>query len=479
MVKELGAQPEEQNTISVLMTIPWSFKLLYGFLSDTYKLFGYRRKSYLLLGYIIYAMSMSMLSFIGLPDILQLAVCLFTGTVGIIMADVSADTIIVERSKYEPEHKKGSAQATCYSVRFFGGILGSLGGCTLYNKQNWGWGLSFSEVCALCAALPLAILVPAVPFLYELDGEAKSVREQVEDIWDMVQLKAVWKPMTFIYIYNLLQTPNVAWNSYLQLTLEFPAWFIGFVALVGSIMTFLGIVIYKKFFMKSSWRAIYVVSSLLTTMFSCMQLILIFGWNERYLHISNYPFAMGDDVIQQFLGGIQFLPSCIMYMSLCPSGSEGASYSMLTTFGNIALVVAMSLSSMLGKIWDCSNEALKAHRLGGLWRLALLTSIIPIFPLVLLSLLPKDQKTQKLLQKNTEKSKVGGGVFLVVLVLSLLLVIENGIETLSKAVEKGGGGAIRAEEVSQGDGRGAGGGIYGDSAIFYSRWHNNKFLWAL
>ena len=27
-----------------------------------------------------------------------------------------------------------------------------------------------------------------------------------------------------------------------------------------------------------------------------------------------------------------------MYMRLCPDGSEGASYAMLTTFGNIALV---------------------------------------------------------------------------------------------------------------------------------------------
>ena len=292
----------------------------------------------------------------------------------------------------------------------------------------------------------------------------------------MVQLKAVWKPMTFIYVYNLLQTPNVAWNSYLQLTLEFPAWFIGFVALVGSIMTFLGIVIYKRYFMKSSWRAIYVVSSLLTTMFSCMQLILIFGWNERYLHISNYPFAMGDDVIQQFLGGIQFLPSCIMYMSLCPSGSEGASYSMLTTFGNIALVVAMSLSSILGKIWDCSNEALKRHELGGLWRLALLTSIIPIFPLVLLNLLPKDQKTQKILQKNTEKSKIGGAVFLLVLVFSLLLVIENGIDTLSKAVQKGAGGVARTQ-VSQGEGVGESGETLG-SALIFSQRHNNNVLWA-
>ncbi|GMI02462.1 hypothetical protein TrVE_jg11960 [Triparma verrucosa] len=432
LVKELSAQPEEQNTITMLMTVPWSFKLCYGFLSDTYRLFGYRRKSYLLLGYVLYALSMSALAYIGRPNILELALFLFIGTTGIIMSDVSADTIVVERSKYEPEHKKGSAQATCYSVRFFGGILGALAGCTVYNKESWGWGLTFSQVCAVCAAMPLAILMPSVPFLYELEGETKAVKDQIHDIWDMVQLKAVWKPMTFIYCYNVLQTPNVAWNSYLQLTLKFPAWFIGFVALVGSMMTFLGIVCYKKYFFRSSWRSIYVISSVLTTLFSCMQLILIFQWNT-YVGISNYPFAMGDDVLQQFLGGIQFLPSCIMYMTLCPKGSEGATYSMLTTFGNIALVVAAAVSNGLGKIWDCSNEALENHQLGGLWKLALLTSVLPLFPLVLLNLLPSSQKEQKTLQKNPERSKLGGTIFLVVLFSSLFSVIVNAVKILLAA----------------------------------------------
>ena len=44
--------------------------------------------------------------------------------------------------------------------------------------------------------------------------------------------QAVWKPMAFVYLYNLLQVPNVAWQSYLQLTLEFPAWILGLVSLI-------------------------------------------------------------------------------------------------------------------------------------------------------------------------------------------------------------------------------------------------------
>ena len=45
------------------------------------------------------------------------------------------------------------------------------------------------------------------------------------------------------------------------------------------------------------------------------------------------------------------LQLCIMYMKLCPDGAEGASYSMLTTFGNIALVCASSLGTLAAGLW--------------------------------------------------------------------------------------------------------------------------------
>lgn len=433
MIKELGAQPAEQNTISILMSVPWSFKLVYGFTSDTYKLFGYRRKSYLMVGYSIYAMNMLILSYIRTPNVLQLATCLFFGTIGIIMADVAADTMIVERSHHEAEHKRGQSQATCYSVRFFGSIIGSAAGCLLYNKTAWGWGLEFYQVCLALAMLPLSILIPAIPALYELEGETKSVKDQLKDIWMMVQLKAVWKPMSFIFCYNLMQIPNIAWGSYLQLTLKFPVWFIGFIGLVGSLMTFLGIIVYKKFFFKSSWRSVYLYSSMITLFFAGTQLCLIFQWNEKYLGISNYPFAMGGDVLQQFLAGIQFLPATLMYVGLCPKGSEGATFSMLTTFGNIASTVAGSIGSQLGGVWDVRNDTLRNGDVSGLWKLALFTSIVPIFPLFLLHLLPNNQKDQMALQKNTYRSKFGGITFLSVLILSLVLVFTNAYNVLRKA----------------------------------------------
>ena len=52
----------------------------------------------------------------------------------------------------------------------------------------------------------------------------------------------------FVYMFNMLQIPNVAWQSYLQLSLHFPNWVLGLTVMVGSFMTFAGVVAYKYFF---------------------------------------------------------------------------------------------------------------------------------------------------------------------------------------------------------------------------------------
>ena len=247
-----------------------------------------------------------------------------------------------------------------------------------------------------------------------------NIRGQVNDIWNTVQLKAVWRPMAFVYIFNILQVPNVAWQSFLQLTLHFEPFILGLMVAVGSCMTFAGIVAYKYLFFRVSWRSIYVWSTILVSFFGVLQLILVAQWNITYLHMSNYCFSLGDDVISSYISGIQFLPLCIMYMKLCPEGSEGASYSMLTTFNNIAVVCASNVGNLMSNIWDVSNKAMEENRLQGLWNLTILTSLLNVLPLFLLRLLPNSAEEQEELSKCKDQSKNGGILFLLVLFGSLL-----------------------------------------------------------
>jgi BT1 family len=54
LVQSLNAQPAQQNTIGVLLSIPWSFKLVYGFISDVVPIAGLRRKPYFALGFALH-----------------------------------------------------------------------------------------------------------------------------------------------------------------------------------------------------------------------------------------------------------------------------------------------------------------------------------------------------------------------------------------------------------------------------------------
>ena len=64
-------------------------------------------------------------------------------------------------------------------------------------------------------------------------------------------------------------------------------------------------------------------------------------------------------------------------VSLCPEGSEGASYSLFCTFINSALLLAPTISTTLLGIWDVSKEALLDNEFSGLIKLTLLVRCGP------------------------------------------------------------------------------------------------------
>ncbi|CBJ32848.1 conserved unknown protein [Ectocarpus siliculosus] len=438
IVQTLNAQPSQQNTLVVLMTVPWSFKLIYGFLSDVCPIRGLRRKPYLAFGYLLSSFCYLVLALTAEVTIQSLSGLLFLATMGQIMGDVMADTLVVERARGEAEESRGQMQATCYAIRFAGNVIGCLGGALLFNRGAWGWGLTFRQVCLIMSMMPVLVLGPAVVYLWEeRSKETKGVKNQVRDIWDTIQLQAVWRPMAFVYIFNIFQVPHIPWQNYLQLSLHFQPYMLGFMAAAGSVMTCLGVTAYKNCFFHVSWRLIYGWSVVVTTIFSALQLVLIFGLNQR-IGLPDFWFALGDDVITQYIQGIQFLPVCIMYLRMCPNGSEGATYAALTTFGNIALNCAGSLGTLFAKLWDVGNDTLRNEDVSGLWKLTVLTSLISPVPLVLLRLLPASAAEQEALRADTKRSMRGGAAFVSVLVGSLAWTLAEAVYVLSSDADETG-----------------------------------------
>jgi hypothetical protein len=94
LIHILDAEPQIQSAISILISLPWSFKLIMGFVSDLYPIYGMHRKPYLILGSLIYSVPLIVYYLLQEDRVVPLALCLFLSTIGMIIMDVMADTMV-------------------------------------------------------------------------------------------------------------------------------------------------------------------------------------------------------------------------------------------------------------------------------------------------------------------------------------------------------------------------------------------------
>ena len=131
---ELSLGPAEMSAISGLFVLPWTIKPLYGFLSDIFPIFGYRRRSYLILAGILGSFSYAALgaNFWGittasfLPATTTVVVALLLASASIAISDVVADGIVVQRTRDSTDPKiAGGLQSLCWGSAAVGGLISS------------------------------------------------------------------------------------------------------------------------------------------------------------------------------------------------------------------------------------------------------------------------------------------------------------------------------------------------------------------
>lgn len=263
----------------------------------------------------------------------------------------------VERSKFEKEIIRGSLQTSAYTLRSFGTVIGSLLGALLYNIPIYGWGLMINECFFLSGLIPLITIMPALVMLEELVTSKKipTLRIQLEKLWEVLQLRAVYQPVGYIFFYGIFQIPNGGFTTFLLHGLKLSNFEYGMLTVAGCVLAWVGMLLYRKFFFDSSWRQVYIITTLLGSAFSLLQIILILQLNVL-LGIPNFYFALGDYAAAAIISGIQCMPCYILFSMLCPEGSEGLVFAVLTTISNLSWSVASDLGSLFTLIWDVSNE---------------------------------------------------------------------------------------------------------------------------
>lgn len=275
--------PAELSAFTGIFTLPWTIKPIYGLLSDAVPLFGYRRRSYLILCGCIGCLSYLALGggFFGLLDgfnvdggedgsdiLLRFTIASFIlGSACIAFCDVVADGIVVQRTREaidavagsEGGREKGDAsavagglQSLCWGSAAVGGLISSYFSGSLLEIMGP------EEVFRLTAILPLAVAVTA-SFIDEVPvstNDAKDGNEitdeptmlsQLSSLRDAITLPSVWKPTLFLLLWRATPTSDGAFLFFMTDDLHMGPELLGRVRFVTSLASFVGVWGYQKY----------------------------------------------------------------------------------------------------------------------------------------------------------------------------------------------------------------------------------------
>ena len=429
LIKDRNASPIQLSCMASVVSLPWAFKIFIGIFSDGYPLGGYRRKPLILFGWIGYALSNLEMSRLTIdpdsqPSINTIILYAFIGSFCMIIADVANDALCVERSQFETDVDKGALQSVGYSSRAFGGIIAAVAGAIVYNKEEFGWGLTISQIYLIEGLIPLIVVVPFVWPLIEIASNTafESFEDQMLSIWQIVQMRSLWEPMSFVFLYNILQIPNAAFGNFLLLGLEFSPLYMGILNITSTVVTLVAMIIYQKFFFNLGIRQVFIWSTVAGIFISALQVVLILRLNLQ-IGLPDIAFLVILTVLSVAIATVTFVPMIVMFVAICPEGSEGTTYAMLTTISNIASTVASDFGTIFLKIWDCSNDAIKRGDYEGIEYLTILTSAISVIPVAFIWLLPESKEKLIEMKKKEEKNEIAGALVVIILVISILFTV--------------------------------------------------------
>mmetsp|Transcript_14970 Transcript_14970/g.30421 ORF Transcript_14970/g.30421 Transcript_14970/m.30421 type:complete len:528 (-) Transcript_14970:1500-3083(-) len=341
---ELNLDPTGVAALTGISLVPWLIKPVYGFISDTLPVLGYRRRPYLILSGIVGSGSWVFMSLLATNQG-QMAVALTFASLSVAFADVVADSLVVERTRREAAEESGRLQSLCWSASSLGGLLSAYFSGSLLNN------FTARQVFGATALLPLvtaslASLIPESRVDSRLKDLANNLRHEVGALWSALRQKAVLIPTLLLFFWQASPNVDSALFFFNTNVLHFDPEFLGRVRLFSAAASLAGVVIYQRLLKGIPVSSLLFGVTLLSVPVGSTQLLLVTHLN-RVLGIDDHIFALADNAVMTALGYIAFMPTLVVAARLCPPGVEGALFATLMSIFNGAGVLSTELGAVI------------------------------------------------------------------------------------------------------------------------------------
>jgi MFS family permease len=318
-----------------LLSTPWMVKPLYGLVSDCVPLFGYRRKSYLIILNLAATAALIILTRLTSPGAILAALMVVVTA----MAASSAlyGGLLVEHGKASGLASKYCSQQTLWVN--IANIAAALAGGWLCSAFAPAGALHWAASITLFA--PLLVVLSTCSLVQEEKTKANwaQLKLGLLSIWRTVRTKSTWGIAGFLMLWAFDPGFGNVLYTHMKHQLHFTDGFVGSLSVCFAAGAALGGLVYMK--VLSPRYSIKTLAGCLIVCGAFVQALFVFMTTPETAIVLNIAFG--------FVGAMALLNAHVIATNRCPDHAEGFMYGILLSAANVSFSTSQAIG---GKLYD-------------------------------------------------------------------------------------------------------------------------------
>jgi predicted MFS family arabinose efflux permease len=327
-----GWSPVQVTAFITLFNLPWIIKPVYGLVSDFVPLFGYRRKSYLVIANIAAVAGYLWVTRLNAPGDLIFALMLTAYAMAI--SSTLCGAVLVENG--QRLHESGTFVNQQWLWFNIATMLAAILGGQLV--QHFAPAIALHAAAAIVAIAPLLVIVGTIILVPEKKSriDLKGMKTTFRGLLTAFHRRELWIVAVFIFLYYF--SPGLSTPLYYHMTddLRFSQGYIGLLTSITAAGWVAGALLYHRFFGSLTLRNLLNLSIAFGTATGLAYLLF---WNEAAAAIIS--FCAG------FSAMLATVATLTLAADYCPPRAEGFSFAVLMSIINFANTLADNIGSFL------------------------------------------------------------------------------------------------------------------------------------
>jgi MFS family permease len=327
-----GWTPLQITAFISLFNLPWIIKPIYGLISDFVPLFGYRRKSYLILVNVAAIAGFIWTTQITAPGNLFLSLSVTAYAMAI--SSTLCGAVLVENG--QRLHESGSfvnQQWLWFNIAAMAAAL--LGGQLVERLSPDG---ALHGAAAIIAIAPLLVIGGTLFLVREQKAaiNLQGIKETFEGLKNSFRRRELWLIAGFLFLYNF--SPGLSTPLYFTMTdsLHFSQSYIGILGSISAAGWVVGALLYHRLFDRLTLKTL-------------LNLSILFGAvaTAAFLFLANETSAAIIYFCSGFAAMLAMVASLTLAADYCPPRAEGFTFAVLMSVSNLASSLADNIGSFL------------------------------------------------------------------------------------------------------------------------------------